>query len=73
MIDPMKDPGVWRKRAMATRAKADGYSVGEHEKKRLLKIAAEYDQLADRVEQFRVASEAEQQDIRLAQTIRPTT
>lgn len=60
MIDPMKNPSLWRDRAQQTRAKADGYLIGESEKRKLLKIAAEYDRLADRAEQWRAASDAEQ-------------
>ncbi len=57
MADTLHDPTHWRERAEKTRAKADGFRVSESDRQRLLKIAAEYDQIADRAEQLRPGSE----------------
>jgi hypothetical protein len=45
MHDPIKDPDYWRERAEKTRLKANRYP-GERE--RILRIAEEYDKLAER-------------------------
>jgi len=46
----LDDPDHWRKRAAQTRAKADMFAHLQS-KVRLLKIAEEYDRLAERAEQ----------------------
>ena len=38
----MKNPRFWRERAEETRTKAESFRLAEGEKKRLLRIAAEY-------------------------------
>lgn len=60
MSDAVNDPRFWRDRAEQTRVRAEGFRVSEIDKQRLLKIASEYDHIADRAEQWRTASEAEQ-------------
>ena len=62
MNDLMKNPRFWRDRAEETRAKAEGFRLAESDKQRLLKVAAEYERLAARAEQWRTASESEQRD-----------
>jgi hypothetical protein len=59
MNDPMKNPRFWRDRAEETRTKAEGFRLAESDKQRLLRVAAEYERLADRAEQWRTTSEAE--------------
>ena len=49
----MKNPRFWRERADETRTKAESFCLAESERKRLLRIAAEYDQLDDRAERWR--------------------
>jgi hypothetical protein len=66
MSELFRNPQHWRDRAEETRAKADRCS--KDQKERLLKIAAEYDQLAERAEEWRTVSEAEQQDVSPART-----
>lgn len=65
------DPKHWRQRAEETRAKADRYA-SKSERQGLLKIAAEYEQIADRAEQWRGVPEAEQQDLSPARTKQAT-
>jgi hypothetical protein len=60
MNDPMKNPRFWRDRAEETRTKAEAFRLAESDKQRLLKVAAEYERLADRAEQWQATSEAEQ-------------
>ena len=50
MNDPVGDPRFWRDRAEKTRIKAEGFRTATKEKQRLLKIAAEYERIADRTE-----------------------
>ena len=51
----LRDLKHWRERAEETRAKAAQFFYKESEKQRLLRIAAEYDRLADRaVEVFAI-------------------
>lgn len=59
MDDPMKNPRFWRERAEETRTKAESFRIAESERKRLLRIAVEYEQLAERAEQWQTASQAE--------------
>ena len=55
----LNNPRHWRDRAEETRAKADGW-CSEETKQRLLRIAQEYDRLAD------LAAERVRQDEQLA-------
>lgn len=57
MTEIMRNASFWRERAEETRIKADGFRVAKSDKERLLKIAAEYEQLAERAEQWQTASE----------------
>lgn len=59
MNDAIRNPRFWRERAEETRSKAESYRVAESERKKLLRVAAEYEQLADRAEQWQTASQAE--------------
>jgi hypothetical protein len=63
-----KDPKLWRDRAEKTKAKARSYGISKIEKKKLLKIATEYDHLAERAEEWLAISTAHEQDIDPAQT-----
>ncbi|WP_271671304.1 hypothetical protein [Bradyrhizobium sp. CCBAU 51627] len=56
MKDPIRDPNHWRERADQTRAKADR-SFDVRTKLRLLKIASEYDRLAERAQQWQTGDE----------------
>jgi len=47
MYDRTKDPNHWRDRAERTRAKARSARVAEGEKRKLLRVAAEYDRIAE--------------------------
>lgn len=58
MTEIMRNAQFWRERAEETRAKADGYRLAESDKQRLLRVAAEYEQLADRAEQWMTIAEA---------------
>jgi hypothetical protein len=52
MRDPIKEPKYWRDRAEATRAKAKRcYDVRQI--RRMLRVAEEYDKLADRAAEWR--------------------
>jgi hypothetical protein len=51
MHDPIKEPKYWRDRAEATRAKAKA-CMAPREIKRLLRVAEEYDKLADRTAEW---------------------
>ncbi|MDE1933506.1 hypothetical protein [Bradyrhizobium sp.] len=57
MGNVLHDPNHWRQRAEETRTKAEGFRLAERERERLLKVAAEYDQIAARAERWRTASE----------------
>jgi hypothetical protein len=52
MSSTLQDPKHWRDRADETRAKADTFWRNEEEKQRLLRIAAEYDLIADRASEW---------------------
>ena len=57
--NPLHDPKHWRKRADATRAKAD-LLADQAARQKLLRVALEYEQLAQRAEHpdiFRAANE----------------
>ena len=47
----------WRDRAEATRATAESYRIREAQKKKLLKVAEEYERLADRAARGPTASQ----------------
>lgn len=51
MAGILQNPDHWRERAEETRTKADGFCFNEKERQRMLRIAAEYDQLAGWAEQ----------------------
>lgn len=53
MTDELRNPRFWRDRAEKTRTRAESFRIAETEKKRLLRIAAEYDQIADSAEEPR--------------------
>ena len=57
MHDPIKQPWYWRDRANATRAKAKQLRYDPREMQRMLRIAEEYDKLADRCADWRGASQ----------------
>jgi hypothetical protein len=48
MDDPIKTPKYWRDRANATRAKAHQLRYDPREMRRMLRVAEEYEKLADR-------------------------
>jgi hypothetical protein len=52
MHDPIKEPKYWRDRAEATRAKGKQMCIGAREMRRLLRVAEEYDKLADRTAEW---------------------
>ena len=52
MHDPIKKPDYWRERAEATRVKAKQLSYAPREMKRMLRVAEEYDKLADRAAEW---------------------
>ena len=56
MHDPIKEPKYWRDRAEATRAKAKRCFV-PRELKRMLRVAEEYDKLADRAAEWQGSSQ----------------
>ena len=56
--NPLHDPDHWRKRAAQTRAKADMFAHPQS-KVRLLRIAEEYDRLAERAEEQQTAGKQE--------------
>jgi hypothetical protein len=51
--NPMENPNHWRQRADQTRAKADQIWRDTRFKRHLLRVAEEYDRLAQRAEQWR--------------------
>ena len=56
MHDPVKDPKYWRARAHATRAKAKRCYDGR-EIRRMLRVAEEYDKMADRAQEWQRGKE----------------
>jgi hypothetical protein len=52
MNDPIKEPKYWRDRAEATRAKAMQFRYVPREMQRMLRVAEEYDKLADRAAEW---------------------
>lgn len=55
--NPLNDPKHWRKRADATRAKAD-VLADQAARQKLLRVADEYERLAQRAEQFLTAQKS---------------
>jgi hypothetical protein len=51
MEDFLKNPTHWLKRAEATRAKAEDIWADDAQKRRLLRVAEEYERLAERAAQ----------------------
>jgi hypothetical protein len=58
MRDPIKEPKYWRDRAEATRAKAKQMCFGPRELLRMLRVAEEYDKLADRAAEWQGKSQS---------------
>jgi hypothetical protein len=58
MHDPIKQPKYWRDRAEATRAKAKQLGYASREMYRLLRVAEEYDKLADRAAEWQGKSQS---------------
>jgi hypothetical protein len=56
--NPFYDPSVWRNRAAQTRAKADLFAHPQS-KERLLRIAEEYDRLAQHAEEWQMTRKQE--------------
>jgi hypothetical protein len=52
MSGSIRDPKFWHDLAEETRRKADAFSLDRREKERLLRIAGEYDRLAERRERW---------------------
>jgi len=50
---PLEDPDHWRARAEMTRSKAEQARGDVHLKRKLLRVAEEYDRLAQRAELWR--------------------
>jgi chaperonin cofactor prefoldin len=57
MHDPIKQPKYWRDRAEATRANAKRY-YDARQIRRMLRVAEEYDKIADRAEDWQRTGEA---------------
>lgn len=58
MHDPIRQPKYWRDRAKATRVKAKQLRCVPREMHRLLRIAEEYDKLADRYAEWQGNSQS---------------
>jgi len=58
MKNPICDPNPWRERAEQAQAKADQIRWDANLKRKLLRAAEEYDQLAQRAEQWRSTEKA---------------
>jgi hypothetical protein len=61
MDDFLKNPKHWRIRAEQTRAKAESLWRDDAQKRKLLRVAAEYDQLAERAAQWQAPSDVQDQ------------
>ena len=61
MNDPIKQPKYWRDRAEATRAKAKQFRYGGalRDVYRLMRVAEEYEKLADRCEEWQGNSQSQ--------------
>ncbi len=57
----LKNPQHWRDRAEETRAKAESLWRDDAQKLKLLRVAAEYDQLAERAAQWQTLSDLSDQ------------
>ncbi len=68
MDDPVKQPKYWRDRAKATRAKAKQLRYDPRKMRRMLRVAEEYDKLADRYAEWQGNSSErrEQVPVRIA-------
>lgn len=58
MRDPIKEPKYWRDRAEATRVKAKRY-YDPRQIRRMLRVAEEYDKIADRAEEWQRGGEGD--------------
>jgi hypothetical protein len=58
MKNPLEDSNHWRARAEKTRAKADEIQRDVNMKRKLLRVAEEYDRLAQRAEHWQSANKA---------------
>ena len=58
MTDPIKQPKYWSDRAAATRRKAQQMRYAPREMNRLLRVAEEYDKLAERYAEWQGSSPA---------------
>jgi hypothetical protein len=56
--NPIYDPNHWRQRAEQAQAKADQISGDATLKRKLLRVAEEYDRLSQRAEQWRSTERA---------------
>jgi hypothetical protein len=61
MDDFLKDPKHWRGRAEETRAKAEGLWRDDAQRQKLLRVAAEYDQLAEHAARWQRPSDLQNQ------------
>jgi hypothetical protein len=61
MEDFLKNPKHWLERAEATRAKAEGFWAADAQRRRLLKVAEEYDRLAERAARLQTLSDTQEQ------------
>jgi hypothetical protein len=52
MNDTLKDPNYWRDRAERTRARASRFFNSPRDRDRILRIAEEYDRLAERAAEW---------------------
>jgi hypothetical protein len=55
----LKNPKHWRDRAEETRAKAESMWRDDAQKQKLLRVAAEYDQLAERAAQWQTPADVQ--------------
>ena len=60
MEDFLKNPKHWLERAEATRAKAEDIWADDAQKRRLLKVAEEYDRLAERAAQLQTLADTKE-------------
>ena len=60
MADPIRDPEYWRKRAEQTRAKGR-HRAYSNSKVNLLRVAEEYDRLAEHAERWQQATSNDKQ------------
>lgn len=65
--NPLNDPKHWRKRADATRAKADALA-DQAARQKLLRVVHEYERLAERAEQWLTAQKSRPSELWLSDT-----